>query len=266
MITWFCQLPHTVQALFATLFTWGITAAGAAMVFCCKNIRHNVMNGLLAASAGVMLAAAFWSLLAPAIEMSQAMGALRWLPAFLGLALGAVALFAADQCLLRQQLRGNARYHTPKRTLLLVASITLHNIPEGLAIGVAFGSLHYGLNGATLAAACMLALGIGIQNFPEGAAISLPLLRDGVSKKHAFMAGQLSGIVEPIAGVLGALLVLRVRWLLPYMLAFAGGAMIYVIVEELLPESRHQAQPGRTALYVLAGFALMMVLDVALSV
>lgn len=266
MMTWLCQLPHTVQALIATLFTWGITAAGAAMVFCCKNIKRNVMNGLLAASAGVMLAAAFWSLLAPAIELSQDMGVLRWFPALMGLGLGTMALFAADQWLLRQQLRGNARYHTKKRTLLLVASITLHNIPEGLAIGVAFGSLHYGLSGATLASTCMLALGIGIQNFPEGAAISLPLLRDGISKRHAFMAGQLSGIVEPIAGVLGALLVLRARWLLPYMLAFAGGAMIYVIVEELLPESHQQARPGRTALYALVGFALMMVLDVALSV
>ncbi len=204
------QLPHPLQALLATLFTWGITAAGAAMVFCCKNIRHDVLDGLMGASAGVML--------------------------------------------------------TKTRMTLMIDSITLHNIPEGLSVGVAFGSLLYGLDGATLTAACMLALGIGIQNFPEGAAISLPLLRDGASKRRAFMAGMLSGAVEPIAGVIGALLVLRVRAALPYMLAFAGGAMIYVVVEELIPESHRSGKPGKIALFTLAGFALMMVLDVALSI
>ena len=246
MMQAFSQLPHPLQALLATLFTWGITAAGAAMVFCCKNIRHDVLDGLLGASAGVMLAAAFWSLLSPAIEMARKMGRVPWLPALIGLSLGALGLYAADR--------------------LLIASITLHNIPEGLAVGVAFGSLLYGLDGATLAAACMLALGIGIQNFPEGAAISLPLLRDGASKRRAFMAGMLSGAVEPIAGVIGALLVLRVRAALPYMLAFAGGAMIYVVVEELIPESHRSGKPGKIALFTLAGFALMMVLDVALSI
>ena len=193
------QLPHPLQALLATLFTWGITAAGAAMVFCCKNIRHDVLDGLLGTSAGVMLAAAFWSLLSPAIEMAQKMGRVPWLPALIGLSLGALGLYAADRLLLRLERRGDTPYHTKKRTTLLIASITLHNIPEGLAVGVAFGSLLYGLDGATLAAACMLALGIGIQNFPEGAAISLPLLRDGASKRRAFMAGMLSGAVEPIA-------------------------------------------------------------------
>ena len=177
MMQAFSQLPHPLQALLATLFTWGITAAGAAMVFCCKNIRHDVLDGLLGASAGVMLAAAFWSLLSPAIEMARKMGRVPWLPALIGLSLGALGLYAADRLLLRLERRGDTPYHTKKRTTLLIASITLHNIPEGLAVGVAFGSLLYGLDGATLAAACMLALGIGIQNFPEGAAISLPLLR-----------------------------------------------------------------------------------------
>lgn len=266
MMQAFSQLPHPLQALLATLFTWGITAAGAAMVFCCKNIRHDVLDGLLGASAGVMLAAAFWSLLSPAIEMARKMGRVPWLPALIGLSLGALGLYAADRLLLRLERRGDTPYHTKKRTTLLIASITLHNIPEGLAVGVAFGSLLYGLDGATLAAACMLALGIGIQNFPEGAAISLPLLRDGASKRRAFMAGMLSGAIEPIAGVIGALLVLRVRAALPYMLAFAGGAMIYVVVEELIPESHRSGKPGKIALFTLAGFALMMVLDVALSI
>ena len=266
MMQAFSQLPHPLQALLATLFTWGITAAGAAVVFCCRNIKRDVLDGLLGASAGVMLAASFWSLLAPSIEMARQLGRIPWLPALLGLCLGALGLYAADQLMLRLERRGMTPYHTRKRTLLLIVSITLHNIPEGLAVGAAFGSLLYGLDGATLAAACMLALGIGIQNFPEGAAISLPMLRDGASKKHAFTAGMLSGAVEPIAGVIGALLVLCVRAALPYMLAFAGGAMIYVVVEELIPESHCSGKPGRTALFTLAGFALMMVLDVALSI
>ena len=165
----------------------------------------------------------------------------------------------------RLERRGDTPYHTKKRTTLLIASITLHNIPEGLAVGVAFGSLLYGLDGATLAAACMLALGIGIQNFPEGAAISLPLLRDGASKRRAFMAGMLSGAVEPIAGVIGALLVLRVRAALPYMLAFAGGAMIYVVVEELIPESSEGDHSDKGTLGFALGFMIMMTLDVALG-
>lgn len=257
-------------ALLGTGFTFLATVLGAATVFLFrKDIPHGMQRAFLGFAAGVMIAASVWSLLIPAMEMAQEAGQPGWLPAGGGFVLGGLFLLLLDR-LLPHLHPGSDEPEGVKtsfaRTTMLVLAVTLHNIPEGLAVGVAFGSLLYGLDGATLAAACMLALGIGIQNFPEGAAISLPLLRDGASKRRAFMAGMLSGAVEPIAGVIGALLVLRVRAALPYMLAFAGGAMIYVVVEELIPESHRSGKPGKIALFTLAGFALMMVLDVALSI
>lgn len=264
---WFATLSHPIQALIATLFTWGVTALGAALVFFFRSINKNLMDAMLGFAAGVMIAATFWSLLLPAIDMAQTLGMIPWLTAFLGFFGGGLLLFFGDRLFgrmeRRQQQYGGFRGN--KRSWLLVFSITLHNIPEGMAVGVAFGALAYGLDGATLPAACMLALGIGLQNFPEGTAVSVPLLREGYSKGRAFFYGQLSGAVEPIAGVLGALLVLTARPLLPYLLAFAGGAMIYVVVAELIPASQSNTKKERMALFTLLGFSVMMIMDIALG-
>lgn len=259
---------HTTQAFIATLFTWSITALGAAVVVFFKKINKSMMDGMLSFAAGVMTAASFWSLLAPSIEMSGNLGMNPWLVAFAGFFSGGLLLFAGDKLFTRLQ-RGkkfeDQTRESKKRCIMLIFSITLHNIPEGLAVGVAFGSLAYGLEGATLAAACLLAVGIGLQNFPEGTAVSVPLRREGMSRGKSFFFGQLSGVVEPIAGVLGALLVLRVRMLLPFLLAFAAGAMIYVVVVELIPESQTNRRKDLMALFALLGFSVMMVLDVALG-
>ena len=266
MINWFIDLPPHVQALMATLFTWAVTAFGAALVFVFKKVSAAVMDAMLGFAAGVMIAASFWSLLSPAIEMAENVGINPWLTVLLGFMLGGGLLFSGDRYFSaleeKHQSKQNGRM---KRCLMLVSSITLHNIPEGMAVGVAFASAAYGLEGATLAAAGLLALGIGLQNFPEGTAVSVPLRREGMSRGKAFFYGQLSGIVEPISGVVGALLVLRVRVLLPYLLAFAAGAMIYVVVEELIPESQTNEKKDVMALFTLIGFSVMMVLDVALS-
>lgn len=260
---WFSSLNPMDQALLATLFTWSVTAAGAALVFFFRSVNKNVLDAMLGFAGGVMIAASFWSLLSPAIDMARGMGMNGWLTASIGFLGGGLLLFGGDQLLSRTRpMNGGGAL---KRCLLLVFSITLHNIPEGLAVGVAFGSLAYGLPGATLPAACMLALGIGLQNFPEGTAVSVPLRREGVSRAKSFFYGQLSGVVEPISGVLGALLVLRIRLLLPYLLAFAAGAMIYVVVEELIPESQSSDRKGLVAFFTLIGFCAMMVLDVALG-
>ena len=260
MLDYFAALPHTAQALLATLFTWGVTALGAAAVFLFKRMNGTLLDAMLGFAAGVMTAASYFSLLAPAAELAESLGMnvpLALLAGFLG---GGALLFLGDFVWARLDSRGGAR-----RSAMLVSSITLHNIPEGLSVGVAFGSLAYGLDGATPAAACLLALGIGLQNLPEGTAVSVPLRREGMSRGMAFFLGQLSGIVEPMAGVLGALLVLKVRLLLPYMLAFAAGAMIYVVVEELIPESQTNKRKDVMALFTLIGFSVMMVLDVALG-
>ena len=260
MFLWFRFLNPAVQALLATLFTWGVTAAGAGTVFIFRKVDKNWLDGMLGFAAGVMVAASFWSLLAPAVERAQAMGQSAWLVSAAGFISGGLLLFTGDRLFAR--LQGARRR---RRCTMLVASVTLHNIPEGLAVGVAFASAAHGLDGAALGEACLLALGIGLQNFPEGTAVSLPLLRDGVSRRQAFNIGQLSGIVEPLAGVAGALLVMRVRMLLPFLLAFAAGAMIYVVVEELIPESQTNRHKDVMALFTLIGFAVMTVLDVALG-
>lgn len=261
-------LGHTAQAFIATLFTWSITALGAAVVVFFKRVNKNVMDAMLSFAAGVMTAASFWSLLAPSIEMSENLGMNPWLTAFAGFFSGGLLLFGGDKLfswLRRRKKSGEKINGGKRRCAMLIFSITLHNIPEGLAVGVAFGSLAYGLEGATLAAACLLAVGIGLQNFPEGTAVSVPLRREGLSRGKSFFYGQLSGVVEPIAGVLGALLVLKVRMLLPFLLAFAAGAMIYVVVVELIPESQGNRRRDVMALFALLGFSVMMVLDVALS-
>ena len=259
MYNWFISLNYVYQALIATIFTYLITALGAAIVFFFKRINKNIMDAMLGFAAGVMTSASYFSLLAPAIESSTELELTPWLVTFLGFAFGGLLLFMADKFFDRIITKKN------KRILMLISSITIHNIPEGLAVGIAFGSIFYGIEGATTLSAIMLAIGIGLQNFPEGSAVSIPLIREGMSRKKAFFYGQLSGIVEPIAGVLGAILVLKVRILLPFFLAFAAGAMIYVVVSELIPESQSNEKKDLMALFTIIGFSVMMVLDVALG-
>jgi len=256
------NLDPILLAFLATLFTWSITALGSSIVFIFKRVNKNVLDSMLGFAAGVMIAASFWSLLSPSIEMAEALNQNIWLIPFLGFSLGGLLLFVGDKTYNKFDTKKDSSI---KRITLLVFSITLHNIPEGLAVGVAFGSCIYGLNGATIASALLLALGIGLQNFPEGSAVSLPLRREGFSRKKAFMIGQLTGIVEPISGIIGALLVTKIQILLPFLLAFAAGAMIYVVVEELIPESQTNEKKDLMALFTLIGFSIMMILDVALG-
>lgn len=265
MIDFFCNLNHVTQALIATLFTWGVTALGAALVFLFKNIKKNIMDAMLGFAAGVMISASFWSLLLPAIEMAKNLKMTTWFIATIGFLSGGLLLFCGDKFFSILSKKKNYNNNSFRRCLMLIFSITLHNIPEGLAVGVAFGSLAYGLEGSTLAATCLLALGIGLQNFPEGTAVSVPLRREGMSRKKSFFFGQLSGIVEPISAVFGALLVTKIRFLLPFLLSFAAGAMIYVVVEELIPESQTNKKKDLMALFTLIGFSIMMILDIALG-
>jgi len=271
MITqWFQQAPALQQALAATGFTWFITALGASLVFFFKKIERKVMDAMLGGAAGVMIAASFWSLLAPAIALVESRGGIPWLPPLIGFSMGGFFLWGADKILphvhpgfpLEEAEGIRTSWH---RSVLLVLAITLHNIPEGLAVGVAFGAVSAGDSSATLGAAIALALGIGIQNFPEGAAVSVPLRREGMSRLKSFWYGQLSGLVEPVAGVIGAGAVLYMRPLLPYALSFAAGAMIYVVAEELIPESQAEKHSDVATIGVMAGFAIMMTLDVALG-
>lgn len=264
MINWYMNLNYPIQALIASLFTWGITSLGAAVVFLFKKVNKNTMDAMLGLSAGVMLAATFWSLLSPALEMAENLKLISWLIVSLGVLSGGLLLFCGDKIFDRITKKKTNSYSI-KRSLMLIFSITLHNIPEGMAIGVAFGSVFYNLEGATLAAAVMLAIGIGIQNFPEGSAVSLPLRREGMSPQKAFFFGMLSGIVEPISAVIGAILVIKVQVLLPILLSFAGGAMIYVVVQELIPESQTNKKKDLMALFTILGFLLMMIFDVSLG-
>lgn len=273
MFDWLVQFSPVTQALFATLFTWGVTALGASLVFFFKTINKGVLNGMLGFAAGVMIAASFWSLLAPAIEMAEELGQTAWLTAAIGFMGGGMFLFLVDKLLphLHMGLKiseAEGIKTSWQRSVLLVLAITLHNIPEGLAVGVAFGAVAYGLPSASLAGAVALAIGIGLQNFPEGAAVSIPLRREGFSRRKAFMYGQASGIVEPIAGVIGAFAVISMRPILPYALAFAAGAMIYVVVEELIPEAQQgdgQSRLDIATIGCLLGFTVMMMLDVGLG-
>lgn len=267
---WFASLGAVPQALVATLFTYGVTALGAATVFLFKSINRKVLDVMLGFAGGVMIAASFWSLLAPAIELSEVMGISPWLPAVTGFLMGGIFLRVVDRILPHLHIeydRSEAEgiKTSWQRSILLVLAITLHNIPEGLAVGVGFGAVAAGIPSAGLAGALALALGIGLQNFPEGAAVSIPLRRDGLSRGKAFWYGQLSGVVEPVAGVAGAALVTVMQPILPYALAFAAGAMIYVVAEEVIPESRREGNEHIATLGLMIGFAVMMALDVALG-
>lgn len=271
IIELFKNYSPPIQALIATLFTWGVTALGAAAVFLFKTFNQKLLDGMLGFAAGVMIAASFWSLLAPAIEMTPEVSDLPiWAPALIGFLSGGIFLACLDKILPhlhpgfeREQAEGpKTSWH---RSILLVLAITLHNIPEGLAIGVAFGAVAHGLPSASLGAAVALAIGIGLQNFPEGTAVSVPLRREGFSRKRAFYYGQMSGMVEPIAGVLGAVMVLSMQAILPYALSFAAGAMIFVVVEELIPEAHLGGNADIVSLSTLIGFGVMMTLDVALG-
>ena len=273
MTEWFAQFSPVVQALFGTLFTWGVTALGAGLVFFFKSINKTVLNAMLGFAAGVMIAASFWSLLSPAIEMAESLGQTAWITAAVGFLAGGAFLWLVDMILPHLHMgleteEAEGIKTSWQRSVLLVLAITLHNIPEGLAVGVAFGAVAYDLPSASLTGAIALAIGIGLQNFPEGAAVSIPLRREGFSRTKAFLYGQASGIVEPIAGVIGALAVMSMRPLLPYALAFAAGAMIYVVVEELIPEAQRKEGGSSTDVATIGcmiGFAVMMILDVALG-
>lgn len=267
---WFETLHPVGQALVATLFTWGVTAAGASLVFFIRELNRRLLDAMLGFAAGVMIAASYWSLLAPAIEMSRATSDRPWMPAMIGFLLGGAFLWSVNQVLPHLHVEFPlGESEGPKtgwqRAVLVVLAITLHNIPEGLAIGVAFGAASAELPSATLGAAIALAIGIGLQNFPEGTAVAVPLRREGMSRLKSFWYGQLSAAVEPVAAVVGAAAVLSIQALLPYALSFAAGAMIYVVVEELIPESQRERNTQVATAGAMIGFTVMMVLDVALG-
>jgi len=268
IIEYFSQLDPIQGALYATLFTWGITALGASTVFLFKSMSRRTLDGMLGFTGGVMVAASFWSLLSPAIEMSAGEGFVKVMPSAIGFGLGALFIFGLDKILphIHINFKKSEGIKTPwRRTTLLVLAITLHNIPEGLAIGVLFGGVASGIPEASIAGAVVLAFGIGLQNFPEGIAVAMPLRRSGVSKLKSFWYGQLSAIVEPIAGVIGAVAVTFFTPLLPYALAFAAGAMIFVVVEEVIPETQLDKYTDIATLGFIGGFIIMMSLDVSLG-
>jgi ZIP family zinc transporter len=270
IINYFEQLDPILAALYATLFTWGLTALGASLVFFFKKMNRVVFDGMLGFTGGVMTAASFWSLLSPGIEMSEGDGFVKVIPAATGFLGGALLMFALDKIL--PHLHVNFRMSekegikTPwHKSVLLTLAITLHNIPEGLAIGVLFGGVSAGIEGATIGGAVALAIGIGIQNFPEGFAVAMPLRGLGKSRWKSFNYGQLSAIVEPFAAVLGAWAVLTFEPILPYALCFAAGAMIFVVVEEVIPESQLENNTDISTLGFIGGFIVMMTLDVGLG-
>jgi len=271
MVDFILQFDPVMQAFIATLFTWGVTAAGAGLVFFTRAVNPRTMDAMLGFAAGVMIAASFWSLLAPGIEMAEQLGHTPWLTAVIGFMGGGIFMRLTDRFLPHLHpglaLEKSEGVKTSwQRSTLLVLAITLHNIPEGMAVGVAFGAVAAELPSATIGGAIALAIGIGIQNFPEGAAVSLPLRREGLGKWKSFLMGQASGVVEPIAGVIGALFVLHMQNVLPYALCFAAGAMIFVVVEELIPESqRSHANIDLVTMTTMIGFSVMMTLDVALG-
>ena len=270
---WFENLDPVTQAMLAGCFTWGVTALGASVVFFTRRVHRKLLDGMMGFAAGVMIAASFWSLLVPSIDMAEEQGMIPWLPAVVGFLLGGVFLRLSDAFLPHLHIGGELSQaegvHTKwRRATLLVLAITLHNIPEGLAVGVSFGAVEAAAGlGSTFsfAGAVALAVGIGLQNFPEGVAVSMPLRGEGMSRAKSFWYGQLSGVVEPISALAGAAAVLAVRPILPYALAFAAGAMIFVVVEELIPESQQHGNTDLATLGAMLGFAVMMLLDVALG-
>lgn len=270
VINYFESINPILAAFYATLFTWGLTAAGAGLVFFFKGMNRALFDGMLGFTGGVMVAASFWSLLAPGIEMSPGEGFVKVIPAVVGFGLGAIFLFGLDKVLphLHVNFKETEKegVKTPwHKTTLLVLAITLHNIPEGLAVGVLFGGVAAGFDGATIGGAVALAIGIGIQNFPEGFAVSMPLRRQGFSKWKSFQYGQASAMVEPIAAVIGAWAVITFQPILPYALAFAAGAMIFVVVEEVIPETQRDKYTDIATMGFIAGFIVMMTLDVGLG-
>ena len=268
IIHFFESIDPILAAFLATTFTWGLTAFGASFVFFFKSMNRVVLDGMLGFTGGVMVAASFWSLLAPAIEMSEGDGFIKVIPAAVGFLLGAVFIFGLDKVLPHMHInfKETEGIKSPwQRTTLLVLAITLHNIPEGLAVGVLFGGVAAGIPEASIAGAVTLAIGIGIQNFPEGIAVSMPLRRMGMSRRKSFMYGQSSAIVEPIFGVIGAVAVTFFTPILPYALAFAAGAMIFVCIEELIPEAQRDGKTDSATVGAMLGFTLMMILDVALG-
>ena len=268
IIDFFESIDPILAAFLATTFTWGLTAFGASFVFFFKTMNRVVLDGMLGFTGGVMVAASFWSLLAPAIEMSKGDGFIKVIPAAVGFLLGAIFIFGLDKVLPHMHInfKETEGIKSPwQRTTLLVLAITLHNIPEGLAVGVLFGGVAAGIPEASIAGAVTLAIGIGIQNFPEGIAVSMPLRRMGMSRRKSFMYGQSSAIVEPIFGVIGAVAVTFFTPILPYALAFAAGAMIFVVVEEVIPETQQDKNTDIATLGFIGGFIVMMVLDVALG-
>jgi ZIP family zinc transporter len=270
IIAYFESIDPILAAFYATLFTWGLTALGAALVFFFKKMNRAVLDGMLGFTGGVMIAASFWSLLAPGIEMSEGEGFVKVIPAAVGFLFGALFLFGLDKILPHVHLNfkdsEKEGIKTPwHRTTLLTLAITLHNIPEGLAVGVLFGGVAAGFEGASIGGAVALALGIGLQNFPEGFAVAMPLRRLGLSRTKSFLYGQASAIVEPMAAVLGAWLVMTFEPILPYALSFAAGAMIFVVVEEVIPETQQDKYTDIATLGLILGFIVMMTLDVALG-
>ncbi len=270
LLTFFEELDPVTAALIATTFTWLVTAAGASLVFFFKQLSRRWLDGMLGFTGGVMVAASFWSLLAPSIEMSEDLGWPGWVPASIGFAAGALFIFALDKFLPHLHINFDpdrkegmaTKWH---KTTLLVLAITLHNIPEGLAVGVLFGGAAMGIPEATIGGAVALAIGIGLQNFPEGLAVAVPLQRMGISRRRSFFYGQLSAIVEPVAGVLGAMAVMYMQPILPFALSFAAGAMIYVVIEEVIPETQLDKNTDLATLGFIGGFIIMMILDVALA-
>lgn len=270
---WFYDLNPILQALSGGFFTWAVTALGASLVFFTRKINYQLLDCMMGFAAGVMIAASVWSLIIPSIDMAEAQGKISWFPAAIGFLAGGIFLRICDQYLphLHIGLPRDAAEGVEtswKRATLLVLAITLHNIPEGLAIGVLFGAAASGVDpsgSATVAAAIALSIGIGLQNFPEGMAVSMPLRREGVSRFKSFNYGQISGVVEPVSAVIGAAAVIMIQPMLPYALAFAAGAMIYVVVEELIPESQLHGNTDLATIGVMVGFCVMMVLDVALG-
>ena len=270
IVTFFESINPVIGALLATTFTWIVTAIGAALVFFFKSMNRAALDGLLGFTGGVMIAASFWSLLSPSIEMSEGEGFIKVIPAAVGFILGSIFIFILDRVMPHlhinfEESESEGIKTDWHRTTLLVMAITLHNIPEGLAIGVLFGGVAAGIPEASIAGALVLSIGIGLQNFPEGIAVSMPLRRQGVSRFKCFWYGQLSAIVEPIAGFFGALSVTIFQPLLPYALAFAAGAMIYVVVEEVIPETQRDKYTDVATLGFVGGFVVMMTLDVALG-
>lgn len=270
MTEWFVALHPTLQALLAGLFTWGVTALGAAAVFCSSQVSRRLLDGMLGFSGGVMLAASYWSLLAPAIEIAEHGPLPAWVPPVVGFLLGGTVLWVFDRTLPHLHLgfplaEAEGPRTSLRRAVLLVTAITLHNIPEGLAVGVAFGGIIAGTHSTSLSAAIALAIGIGLQNFPEGIAVAMPLRGEGLSRGKSFWYGQLSAAVEPVAAVIGAGAVVAAAPILPYALSFAAGAMIYVVVEELIPEAHRHGNVDLATVSLMLGFSVMMVLDVALG-